>query len=74
VASLENDRGDTGSEAERWGEGRDGPRGRARRELCDLRLRGLLARDGTLANCDFVDWRTERPRFIETAVTCDFVD
>ena len=46
----------------------------ARRELCDLRLRGLLARDGTLANCDFVDWRTGRPRFTETAVTCDFVD
>ena len=45
----------------------------ARRELCDLRLRGLLARDGTLANCDFVDWRTGRPRFTETAVTRDFV-
>jgi len=36
-----------------------------RRELCDLRLRGLLARDGTLANCDFVDWQTGRPRFTD---------
>jgi len=60
--------------AEWWGEGCDGPRGHARRELCDLWLRGLLARDGTLANCDFVDWRTGMPRFTETAVTCDFVD
>ena len=39
-----------------------------------LRLRGLLARDRTLAICDFVDWRTGRPRFTEMAVTCDFVD
>jgi len=46
----------------------------ARRELCDLWLRELLARDGTLANCDFVDWRTGRPRFTETTVTCNFVD